>query len=250
MTFDQKIELLKLTDCTVADIHQILQIIRANDSKMDNTLEGKELLQSLSENLLHCYNLEKDQDKKLYAFFYYSKIETYSKFLNEDEGKEEDEEDDETEDEFNLGYKKDQEKQKMFVDKVRDKGTKDISFEIVGFLKSADPNLLYNGFDRKVISNLIENYKEINHIKRLHFLPDKIYSKTYKAINNSKDLIKKEIIAFQKLNIRQYAEDYKKWLSENEINKKTRQNFKYFIKEMKINIDAILIDKIIDFNID
>ncbi len=109
---------------------------------------------------------------------------------------------------------------------------------------------MYTGFDRKVISELVDNFKEVNHITRLHFLPSKIYTKTYKAIDNSKEEIRKEISTFQKLNIKKYAEDFKKWMFENNISKKTKQNFKNFTKEKAIKIDEILITKVIDYNTD
>ncbi len=108
MTFDQKIELIKFADCNVSDVKKILDILSDNNIEIDNKLSGTDFLQSLSDNLLKCYDNERDQDKKLYDFFYYNKIETYSKFRLENEEEDDDEEDnDEDDDDFYLGYKED-----------------------------------------------------------------------------------------------------------------------------------------------
>lgn len=130
---------------------------------------------------------------------------------------------------------------------MTDMSIKELTNEMVDFIKTENPNLLYLGFDRNIINKLAILYREKHLILNWILLPDAIYRKTERASDNIKEEIKKEINIYQKNNVRLYADNFEKWLHSNQISKKTKQNFKNFLKQNDIKMDEFLTTQIINY---
>ncbi|MGN6196847.1 MAG: hypothetical protein ACTHOB_18045 [Ginsengibacter sp.] len=247
MTFEQKKDLIDLgIFFQINDLIALDNILLSRNVHPDVSLKGKDLLKSLEQILLVSYGSEIDEDQKIKLYYYYRNIKLEMESILDNE--QEDEEDEENEESiYNAADRKEIQKQKPFVDKAAGMTIKELTNEILLFIKIQMPDLLYKGFDRTIINKLALLYREKNQILNWNLLPDGIYRKTERAIDNLKEELRKEISNFQKTNIQLYADNFENWLIKNKIYKKTKQNFKSFLKQNDIKIDQFLIEKILTY---